>query len=155
MCEQNSSFNLVHNTNMDGALQPGTYIVRVKLGSEYYESTFIILNGIDFNNVSHRQHWIAVNGVENGKVTTFDPAGHAKGSTLSDNYSHWKVTGYSVMYATDVMQGQTGTSSNNNCSGDSLQGIYSLLAYVEGTATCNYRGQGEGTGGHRHHQLYR
>lgn len=93
------------------------------------------------------QHWVAVNGVENGVVTIFDPA--ADGTTLDENYNNWVVEGYKVMYATDVMAGQTASNTDNNkCENGegSIDGLISFLAYVEGVPTCNYRGQGEGTG---------
>lgn len=104
---------------------------------------FILLN------IKHPgEHWVAVTGVENGVVQIMDP-GAPTGTTLDDNYSSWTVLGYKVMYATDVMFNQTGTStggtSTNNCAG-SMSDLVDVLAYFEGTTTCNYRGQGEGTG---------
>lgn len=62
------------------------------------------------------QHWVAVNGVENGQVTIFDPA--KNGTTLDQNYNNWVVDGYKIMYASDVPFGQTGTTSNNTCTSD-------------------------------------
>lgn len=99
---------------------------------------------------STSQHWIAVNGVENGVVTLFDPAG--EGTTLDENYSGWVVEGYQVFYATDVTFGSNGSgvsiSGNNVCSTSesNASGLLSFISYIEGVPTCNYKGQGEGTG---------
>ena len=119
---------------------------------------FIVLN---IHHDESSQHWVAVNGVENGVVTIFDPA--ANGTTLDDNYSNWVVEGYKVMYATDVMFGQnantttntnnnttnTTNTTNNSCSGSSgnyAEALRKFYSYIEGKSECNYRGQGEGTG---------
>ena len=56
------------------------------------------------------QHWVAVQGVENGKVVINDPA--RQGTSLSENYSSesWYVEKYKVMYATDVPFGSASSS---------------------------------------------
>ncbi len=94
------------------------------------------------------EHWVAVNGVENGQVKIFDPG--RDGDTIEENYAgeSWYVDGYKVMYATDVLQGQSGTTSNNSvCSNNSdLSRFANFLAANEGHATCNYKGRGENTG---------
>ena len=58
---------------------------------------------------SSSQHWVAVDTVTGNQVTILDPG--AAGKTLDENYSGWTVHSYRVMYATDVLQGQTGTST--------------------------------------------
>ncbi len=73
---------------------------------------FIILR---IQATGHPQHWVAVNGVENGHVTVFDPGSSGVGNTLSEGYSNLVINGYKVMYATDVMFGQTGTSARSTC----------------------------------------
>ncbi len=120
------------------------------------------------------QHWVAVDGINNGQVTILDP-GSPPGNTLDANYEGWVVDSYRVMYATDVPFGSTGSSSTgslgntgtanspatgthfgstttaglNYCGGSGAMtsgDLMSMVAYLEGTGTCNYNGQGEGTG---------
>ena len=57
-----------------------------------------------------RQHWVAVEGVQNNQVIINDPA--RKGKTLSENYSDesWHVEKYRIMYATDVPFGSSASS---------------------------------------------
>ena len=64
-----------------------------------------------------RQHWVAVQGVENGQLVINDPA--RDGTTLSENYSgeSWQVVAYKVMYATDVLFGSSSSSSSGSSSG--------------------------------------
>ena len=64
-----------------------------------------------------RQHWVAVQGVENGQLVINDPA--RDGTTLSENYSgeSWQVVAYKVMYATDVPFGSSGSSSSGSSGG--------------------------------------
>ncbi len=99
---------------------------------------------------SYPSHYVAVNGVENGVVTIFDPAGD--GSTLDENYSSWGAQGYDVYYASDVNFGSSGSgvssSGSNICStaDSNASGLLSFISYIEGVPSCNYRGQGEGTG---------
>ena len=59
-----------------------------------------------------RQHWVAVQGVENGQLVINDPA--KDGTSLSENYSGetWHVASYKVMYATDVPFGSSSSSSS-------------------------------------------
>lgn len=96
------------------------------------------------------QHWIAVDSVSNGEVTLFDPG--AKGTTLDENYTSWVVQGYRVMYARDATGGQTSSSNNNLCvnsGGASLNRFLAFLTVLESSEnpeTCNFQGQGEGTG---------
>lgn len=85
-------------------------------GAEQYQK-FLVLQ---IHHSSSSQHWVAVNGVENGMVTIFDPA--KDGTTLDDNYNNWVVDGYRVMYAKDVANGQIGNTNNNSCTGDSGSG---------------------------------
>ena len=122
--------------------------VNSELSSGYGEEGYQKFLVLQIHHSKSPQHWVAVNKVENGTVTIYDPAG--KGTTLDDNYSRWVVDGYRVMYAKDVKFGQTGSTNNNSCfsaQGEgSLQGIMSFLRYVEGDGTCNYRGGGEGSG---------
>ena len=83
--------------------------------SEAYDGQyqkFIILR---IKATGHDQHWVAVNGVENGHVTVFDPGSAGKTPILSENYNNLVITGYKVMYATDVKFGQTGNTTNNTC----------------------------------------
>ena len=68
---------------------------------------FIVLE-ISHNGSS--EHWVAVKGVENGKVIIYDPG--AQGTTLDENYSGWYVKSYTVMFATDVQFGKIGTSTD-------------------------------------------
>ena len=71
---------------------------------------------IKISHNSSSQHWIAVDTVSGNQVTLFDPG--ASGTTLDENYNGWRVHAYRVMYATDVLQGQTGSStggSGNYC----------------------------------------
>ena len=68
---------------------------------------FIIIN---IHHNASSQHWIAVDSVTNNEVTLFDPGG-VSGNTLDANYSGWVVDGYKVVYATDVLFGQAGTST--------------------------------------------
>ena len=82
-------------------------------GSGNYQK-FLVLQ---IHHATSSQHWVAVNGVTDGKVTIFDPA--KNGTSLDENYNNWVVDGYRVMYAKDVPFGQTGTTSNNVCSGSS------------------------------------
>lgn len=82
-------------------------------GSGNYQK-FLVLQ---IHHATSSQHWVAVNGVTDGKVTIFDPA--KNGTSLDENYNNWVVDGYRVMYAKDVPFGQTGTTSNNICSGSS------------------------------------
>ena len=82
-------------------------------GSENYQK-FLVLQ---IHHAKSSQHWVAVNGVENGKVTIFDPGGPS-GTTLDENYTGWVVDGYRIMYAKDVTFGQTGTTINNTCTGN-------------------------------------
>ena len=84
-------------------------------GSENYQK-FLVLQ---IHHSKSSQHWVAVNGVSNDEVTIFDPGGPS-GTTLDQNYNNWVVDGYRVMYAKDVLFGQTGTSSNNTCFGASV-----------------------------------
>lgn len=97
----------------------------------------------------YSEHWVAVDSVTDSGVTIFDPA--EQGNTLDDNYSSWTVKTYRVMYATDVEQGKTGSSSasnGNSCGGgDLLELVKEAIKNGEGFGTtCNYKGQGEGTG---------
>lgn len=85
-------------------------------GSEQYQK-FLVLQ---IHHATSSQHWVAVNGVENGVVTIFDPA--RDGTTLDANYENWVVDGYRVMYAKDVPNGQVGSTNNNECSGDAGSG---------------------------------
>ena len=85
-------------------------------GSENHQK-FLVLQ---IHHAKSAQHWVAVNGVENGVVTIFDPA--SDGTTLDDNYDNWVVDGYRVMYAKDVSDGQIGNTNNNSCIGDSGSG---------------------------------
>ena len=85
-------------------------------GSEQYQK-FLVLQ---IHHATSSQHWVAVNGVENGVVTIFDPA--RDGTTLDANYDNWVVDGYRVMYAKDVPNGQVGSTNNNECSGDAGSG---------------------------------
>ena len=113
----------------------------LETGAEDKYQKFIILK------IKHRtsnSHWVVVNSVSNDEVTLFDPG--ASGITLDANYQNWIVEGYNVMYATDVNFGQTGNSSDSSGCGDDYSGLISFLTTVEGNPTCNYRGQGEGTG---------
>ena len=118
-------------------------------GSGNYQKYLVL----QISHLKSNQHWVAVNGAENGEVTIFDPA--SSGTTLDDNYNGWVVHGYRIMYATDVPFGQSGVASNqNSCSGSSsvsssgdyFDGLASFIRYVEGDETCNYRGKGDGTG---------
>ncbi|MBR3199271.1 MAG: hypothetical protein IKG27_04580 [Bacilli bacterium] len=86
---------------------------------------FIILR---IKAAGHSQHWVAVNGVENGHVTVFDPGSSGVGNTLSEGYTDLVINGYKVMYATDVMFGQTGTATNNTCTGGSGVGAIQIPA---------------------------
>lgn len=85
-------------------------------GPEQYQK-FLVLQ---IHHSTSAQHWVAVNGVENGVVTIFDPA--RDGTTLDANYDNWVVDGYRVMYAKDVPNGQMGNTNNNGCSGDAGEG---------------------------------
>lgn len=85
-------------------------------GSENHQK-FLVLQ---IHHAKSAQHWVAVNGVENGVVTIFDPA--SDGTTLDDNYDNWVVDGYRVMFAKDVSNGQIGSTNNNSCIGDSGDG---------------------------------
>ena len=85
-------------------------------GTEQYQK-FLVLQ---IHHATSSQHWVAVNGVENGVVTIFDPA--RNGTTLDANYENWVVDGYRVMYAKDVPNGQVGSTNNNECSGDAGSG---------------------------------
>ena len=71
---------------------------------------FILLN---IRHNASAQHWVAVDTVSDGQVTIIDPGG-VSGNTLDDNYSGWVVETYRVMYATDVLQGQAGTSTGGS-----------------------------------------
>lgn len=97
--------------------------------------------------IKHRtssQHWVAVDQVSGGVVKIFDPG--ASGTTLDENYSDWTVVGYKVMYMSDVMQGQTGSSSSTCSGGCDLNRFIGFIAYVEGHDMCNFQGKGENTG---------
>ena len=112
-------------------------------GDKYQK--FIVLN---IHHYGSTQHWIAVNGVENGVVKTFDPGD--SGTTLDESYNGWVVEDYVVYYADDILFGQTGSSTSGSSCGTSssasVEGLISFLGYVEGATPCNYRGQGEETG---------
>lgn len=74
-----------------------------------------------YYNGGANQHWVAVDGVNNGQVIISDPGG-PDGNTLDNNYTDWRVNSYRVMYATDVLFGQSGSStlnsgSTNYCTG--------------------------------------
>lgn len=60
------------------------------------------------------QHWVAVQGVQNGQLVINDPA--RDGTSLSENYSgeSWQVVAYKVMYATDVPFGSSSSSSSSS-----------------------------------------
>ena len=98
-----------------------------------------------FKAKDHPMHWVAINGVENGKVTFYDPGINA---TTLDGYTNWYANGYRVMYATDVEYGSTGVSnlSSDECGDDFVQSYLKWVNIFEGYDTCNYKGRGEGTG---------
>lgn len=78
---------------------------------------FIILQLTNSNANSgyhHREHWIAVQGVENGKVIINDP-GH-DGTSMSEVYSNFNVATIRTIYFTDVPFGSSSTSTNNSVS---------------------------------------
>lgn len=113
-------------------------------GAEGKYQKFIVLQ-IHHNGSS--QHWVAVDSVNGDQVTIFDPG--ASGNTLDDNYDGWVVDSYRVLYATDVLMGATGSRTNTGTEdycADPIGDLAGFLAYVEGSAECNYQGQGEGTG---------
>lgn len=64
------------------------------------------------------QHWVAVQGVENGKLVINDPG--KEGTSLSENYSGetWHVAAYKVLYATDVPFGSSGSSNSGGSYSD-------------------------------------
>ena len=64
------------------------------------------------------QHWVAVQGVENGKLVINDPG--REGTSLSENYSGetWHVAAYKVLYATDVPFGSSGSSNSGGSYSD-------------------------------------
>ncbi|MBQ9011296.1 MAG: N-acetylmuramoyl-L-alanine amidase [Bacilli bacterium] len=68
---------------------------------------FILLQ---IHHSSSDQHWVAVDTVTSNEVTIFDPG--KSGTTLDENYNNWVVDSYTVYYATDVLQGQTGSSTS-------------------------------------------
>lgn len=65
------------------------------------------------------EHWVAVQGVENGQVVINDPG--RDGTSLSGNYSGevWQVEGYKIMYATDVPFGSSSSSGSSSSGGSS------------------------------------
>ena len=134
-------------------------IISKELSSGYGTGNYQKYLVLQISHKSSNQHWVAVNGIQNGEVTIFDPA--SSGTTLDDNYDGWVVHGYRVMYANDVPFGQSSVVSNqNSCgskasssdgsnvssSGGYFEGLSNFIRYVEGDETCNYRGKGEGTG---------
>ena len=93
----------------DTATLAKTLSQELSTGAEGQYQKFIVLQ-IHHNGSS--QHWVAVDSVNGDQVTIFDPG--AEGTTLDDNYSGWVVDSYRILYATDVMQGQTGSSSSGS-----------------------------------------
>lgn len=83
------------------------------------------------------QHWVAVDSVNGNQVTILDPG--AEGTTLDSNYDGWVVDSYRVMYAKDVLTGASGSSasSDNLCSGGSLDDLMEFINSFEGGTTCN------------------
>ena len=115
-------------------------------GAEGKYQKFIVLQ---IHHNKSAQHWVAVNGVKDGKVTIFDP-GSPSGTTLDENYSGWVVETYKVMYATDIEVGSTTSNapiSGDQCAGSTnLSDLLDFVAYVEGVSHCNYKNQGDNTG---------
>ena len=83
-----------------------------ELSTGYGDGNYQKFLVLQIHHAKSSQHWVAVNGVENDVVTIYDPGLGA--STLDEKYSNWVVDGYKVMYAKDVLFGQTGTVSNMN-----------------------------------------
>ena len=100
-------YPFVHTNITNTADLAETLSAELSTPAEGKYQKFIIIN-IHHNNSS--QHWIAVDSVTDNEVTLFDPGGVA-GNTLDANYSGWVVDGYKVIYATDVLFGQAGTST--------------------------------------------
>lgn len=70
------------------------------------------------------EHWVAVQGVENGQVVINDPG--RDGTSLSGNYSGevWQVEGYKIMYATDVPFGSSSSSGSSSLGSSSSSDNY-------------------------------
>lgn len=92
-----------------------------ELSSGYGDGNYQKFLLLKIHHSASSQHWVAVNGVENGVITIIDPGGPS-GTTLDDNYNNWVVDGYEIMYASDVPFGQIGTTNNNQCYGNSGEG---------------------------------
>ncbi len=135
-----------HDTNIsDTATLAKTLSSELSSAAEGKYQKFIV---IQIHHDGSSQHWVAVDSVSDSDVTIFDP-GSSKGNTLDNNYSGWVVDSYRVMYATDVQNGQTGTSdgsgstTNNACdSSGSIDGLIHFIGTIEGVSdSCTVRGK--------------
>lgn len=85
-------------------------------------------------------HYVALDSVSGNDIKIFDPG-------ADDDLNGRTVISYLVYYADDVEQGNIGTSTaSGDACGDLMQQFIEFLTHLEGDETCNYRGQGDGTG---------
>lgn len=137
-------YSFVHTEITNTADLAETLAEELSTPAEGKYQKFIIIN---IHHDNSRQHWIAVDSVTDNEVTLFDPGG-VTGNTLDANYSGWVVDGYKVIYATDVLFGQTGTSTGGSSGGvycetgsASLDKLLELLKRLEGEpSACTVRG---------------
>lgn len=99
-------------------------------------------------------HWVAFDHIENGQIYVMDPAASAGAGLIPLNdviLKRGNIISFNTFYATDVPFGSSGSSSESSgsdvtCAPGDAAAFADFIASVEGSATCNYRGQGDGTG---------